>query len=253
MKIALVQMNIAWEHRSANYHLVESLLSFITHEKPDIACLPELFSTGYTMNSGDFSETLEGKTVHFLSKTARAHGTALIGSLIERSAPKPGNSAVVIDHTGTLISHYTKINLPTFLHEHNHFSPGKKPVFFEIGGVPLSVVICYDLRFPELFTEIMRMGVKGVFVIANWPAQRIEHWDLLLRARAIENQLFIFGVNRVGNSPVADYNGHTMIIDPLGRVAGRARDDREEILIADIEFSLVDEIRETLPLLKDRC
>lgn len=252
MKIALLQLDIAWENKRANFRRVSKLATNAAREGAGLVCLPELFATGYTMNPGPFAEPLDGETPAFLSGLAREHGVSVVGSFIEKTEGKPRNSAIVFDGDGEMIGHYSKIHLPSFYREQEFYAPGDRVEEFTIGGVPLGILICYDLRFPEIFRKVTDRGVKGIFVIANWPSARVEHWDLLLRARAIENQLFVMGLNRAGSSPIGEYPGHSAVIDPFGRIVASAPEDREEGLLADVDFTLADEVRDKFPVLKDR-
>ncbi len=252
MRIALFQLDTTWEDRKANLDKVGSLVKGIRDQDVDLVCLPELFSTGYTMSPAPLAEPLDGETSSFLANLAGENRINLVGSFIEKTAGKPRNSALAFNAHGKMIAHYSKIYLPTFLHEDEHYGPGDKVSVFEIGGTKFGMVICYDLRFPELFRKLVEAGVKGVFVIASWPTERIEHWDLLLRARAVDNQFFVIGVNRVGNSPIGSYPGHSAVVDPWGRVVASATGKQEKVLVAEIDFKLVEEVREKLPVLRDR-
>jgi omega-amidase len=252
MKIALFQMDVAWEDKRRNFKKVASLAAGLKERQVDLICLPELFSTGYTMEPAPLAERLDGETPTFLSELARENGTDVVGSFIEKTAGKPRNAAIVFDKSGELVADYAKIHQPRFIGEHECYEPGDELTVFELGGTKLAVVICYDLRFPELFRGLLYRGVKGVFVIASWPAERIAHWDPLLVARAIENQFFVMGVNRVGSSPIGSYPGHSVVVDPWGGVVAAGKENREEVLVTEVDFGLVDKVREKLPVLEDR-
>ncbi len=251
MKTALLQLDIKWEDKNENFARVESLAEKIKDAGVDLIVLPELFSTGYTMNSEFLAEDLDGETPSFLSEIARRYKINVLGSFIERAKPKPKNSAILLNKEGRILLHYSKIHLPSFLEEDKNYTLGDKISECELDGQKIRVFICYDLRFPEIF----RMNAENIgcfFVIANWPRERIEHWDALLKARAIENQAYIAAVNRVGNSPTSSYSGHSSIIDPLGRRIAYAREDETDVIVSEIDFSFVKEIREKFPFLKDR-
>ena len=251
MKIALLQLDIKWEDKTGNFNKVKSLVEKINDDKPDLIVLPELFSTGYTMNSMALAENLNGETPSFLSKLAREHQVNVLGSFIEIAGPKPKNSAILFDRKGRQLLHYSKIHLPSFLEEDKNYTAGNEIPICELDRQKIGVFICYDLRFPEIFRR-MAGDVGCIFVIANWPTERVEHWDSLLKARAIENQSYIIGVNRVGESPSSNYPGHSVIIDPLGSRIAYAKENEEDVVMGEIDFSIVKSIREKFPFLQDR-
>jgi omega-amidase len=257
MKVALLQLNIEWEDKKRNFDKVESLVERVEVHSPDLIVLPELFSTGYTMNSSPFAEDLSGETPCFLSKLARDYHVNVIGSFIEKTESKPKNSAILLDREGKLLMHYSKTHLPSFLGENDNYTAGNKTLTCELEGRRIGMLICYDLRFPEPF-RMMADDAEAIFVIANWPSERTEHWDSFLNTRATENQLYIVGVNRVGNSPPinnspsSNYLGHSVIIDPFGKIVAKSKENEEDVVIGEIDFSYVREIRAKYPILRDR-
>ncbi len=246
MKISLLQTDVAWEDKPENFARVQALVKTI--KDTDLLVLPELFATGYTMEPRALAEDLDGDTPRFLSGLAKEAKTNILGSFIATSEPRPKNSALLFDARGKLLLHYSKMRLPSFSGEDQHYSPGKKTEIFELNGDKIGVLICYDLRFGELFSELASQGAKCVIVIANWPQERITHWDTLLRARAIDHQIFIAGVNRVGKSPTTGYSGHTSVIGPSGETLATATENKECLLTTEIDLSLVDKVRRELPL-----
>lgn len=252
MKIGLFQINIAWENKAGNFNKVETFAIKAKEQDVDLIVLPELFSTGYTMNSEPLAENLSGETPSFLSKLSKDYKVCVLGSFIEKTETKPKNSAILFNKKGLLIFHYSKIHLFSFIGEDKNYSPGEKIPIFKLHQQKLGAVICYDLRFPEAFIELADKGVKCVFVIASWPVERIEHWDFLLKARAVDNQIYVVGVNRVGKSPLGSYPGHSAVVDPFARVIATAQENEEGIIISDIDFSFVEKIRKEFPILKDK-
>ena len=252
MKVALLQFDIVWENKAKNFKKVRSLVEKLMSGKPDLVVLPELAFTGYTMNPRPFEEDLEGETYHFLSKLARDHQVNVLGSLIERTGAEsnPKNSAILLNRHGEILLHYSKINQPSFLGENEHYTPGNEVLTKELEGQRIGVFICYDLRNQELF-GMMAEDVGCIFVIANWPHKRIEHWDTLLKASAILNQSYIVGVNRVGSFP-SYHSGHSAIFDPWGKRIAYAREDEEDVLVHEIDFSSFKEVRNKLPALRDK-
>ncbi len=246
MKISLLQTDIAWEDKPENFAKAQRLIKAI--KDTDLVVLPELFATGYTMEPQALAEDLDGDTPRFLSGLAKETKTNLLGSFIEKGTPRPKNSALLFNARGEQLLHYSKMRLPSFSGEDQNYSPGEKTEVFELHGDKLGILICYDLRFSELFRELTNRGVKCVIVIANWPQERITHWHTLLRARAIDHQIFIAGVNRVGKSPTTGYTGHTSVIGPNGEIIAAATENKECLVSAEIDLSLVDKVRRELPL-----
>lgn len=253
MKIACLQTDIIWENKNENFDKVERLISEAVKQGCDCVCLPELFATGFTMNSDTLAEEVPGTTSNFLMHQAKKNGICIIGTLAEKGTQKekPKNVCIVINQTGELIFKYNKIHLFTLDREDVHYSKGSSLSTFYIGETRAAIFICYDLRFPELFSTAAEKGVKVIFVPANWPSMRKEHWKLLLIARAIENQVYVVGVNRAGKSPSYDYHGNSMIINPLGKIIAEGTNS-EEIVFGDVKAEEVDNIRKDLPFFKDR-
>ncbi len=253
MKIACLQIDTVWENKTENFSKVEKLTREAAAQECALVCLPELFSTGFTMNSERFAEEIPGNTTHFLEELAEKHRIYIIGSLIEkrRNNQRPKNSCVVYNKEGRQIAKYNKIHLFSYDEEDKHYSQGSSIPIFSIGHIKASMFICYDLRFPELFIEASVRGAKIIFVPANWPSTRLEHWQTLLKARAIENQIYIVGVNRTGRSPTLDYPGSSMIVGPFGGIVAQGS-KREEIVVGEIQEEEVDRIRTSFPFFKDR-
>lgn len=251
MKVAALQLDIVWEDRKANYARVREYAENAAGQGVDLLVLPEMFSTGFSMNPAVTAEPEEGPTAAFLKQLARDFHLAVVGGLVlEGTGGKGRNSALVVDKTGEALATYTKTHLFSFMDEDKHHEPGNGPVLFELGGMRWACFICYDLRFPELF-RLFADKCDGVMVIASWPAARQTHWDLLLPARAVENQHYIIGVNRVGAGGGLDYTGGSAIIDPLGGVLACGR-SAESLLVADISANKVTAVRKSMPFLNDR-
>jgi len=214
----MIQMDIAWESKEVNFARAGEFVKKACEEKCDIVVFPEMFNTGFSMNIAALAEEEHGETSVLLSGLAREYGLNLIaGPAIKKAGEsKARNCALAFDRSGMLLANYSKLHPFSFAEEDRHYAAGTETVLFSIDNMPSSVFICYDLRFPEVFRSVART-VHAIFVIANWPSSRIDHWETLLRARAIENQCFVIGVNRTGR----DGNGiscpgasHTY--DPMG-------------------------------------
>lgn len=253
MKIALLQLDITWEEKDRNIKKAELYLKKASDNGCDVAVLPEMFNTGFSMNISKIADNEEGTTHKRLSELAKKYNINIIAGypIKKRQEDKGRNIAAVYDRKGIKIAYYTKIHPFSYANEDKYYHFGKDPVIFELDGIPSSIFICYDLRFPEIFRRISD-NVHMIFIIANWPASRIQHWDILLKARAIENQCFIIGVNRIGvDGNRISYNGHSQIISPWGDVIVIA-DETAEYINSEIDINLVKEIREKYPFLKDK-
>lgn len=248
MKIAIAQLNILWENKEENFKKVERLAQ--KAKCCDILVLPEMFNTGFSMNTS-LSEIRGGKTEKFLSNLASSLNINIVAGYSLKYYNKAKNISAVFSRDGRLITTYVKIHPFSLLEEDKYFTSGKSPVVFKIDETPCSVFICYDLRFPEVFRKVADR-VSVIFVIANWPSLRDEHWQTLLKARAIENQCFVVGVNRVGvDGNGITYSGHSSVYDPWGESVMIA-DKKESLNICYLPIEKVSEIRVKYPFLKDR-
>ncbi len=253
MKIACVQMDIAFGQPDMNFAEAERLIAEAAAEGAKIIVLPEMWNTGYALGELEAVADNEGeRTKHFLASLAEKYGVHIIGGSV---AVKKGdsffNTMYAANKNGEIIAEYDKLHLFKLMDEHHYMSPGNKMNLFELDGVKCAGVICYDIRFPEWIRLHALEGAKILFVPAEWPAARVDHWELLLQARAIENQCFVVAVNRVGSDPGNDFNGHSMIIAPWGEkmLAGK---EEAGIFYAEIDIRDVDKVRERIPVYADR-
>ncbi len=251
MRVALIQLDVVWEDKGANLAGAGALIAGAAAEGADIAVLPEMFNTGFSMNAGAVSEEATGRTASFLSETAKKHSINIIAGLSVRGSGEMGrNAAHAYDREGRLKASYTKMHPFCYAGEDKHYEAGHETVVFELEGVPASVFICYDLRFPEVFRKVAG-DVLAVFVIANWPAQRAEHWELMLRARAVENQCFMVGVNRTGkDANRLRYAGGSLVAGPTGEVLCRGSAE-EELVLCDFDPRDAERVRKKFPFLND--
>lgn len=248
MKIGLLQYSPEWENKKSNQGKIKSFLD--KADKIDLLILPELSLTGFTMNSSKFGEDLNGESVIFFSELAKEYQFNLIGGIIENEGNKSFNTLLLFDTKGILVTKYRKIHPFSFSDEDKYYQAGELAVISEIQGWKTGFSICYDLRFPELYRMYGKSGVELLINIANWPDTRIEHWKTLLKARAIENQCFVAGVNRVGDDPKLHYNGFTSLFDPMGRELLSCENDKK-LLISEIDRDLVSDVRKKFPFLND--
>jgi len=251
MRVAAAQMDIAWHDRETNYARARRMAVEARESGAEIFILPEMFSTGFSMASEFTAEPLNGPTPSFLrSIAAEMNMTVIGGFVLSGEKPGPQNVSLAVNQRGADLALYAKIHQITLLGETASYNPGHSPEPFDLEGIRAACLICYDLRFPELFRPLAdECGL--MIVIASWPASRQGHWDLLLRARAVENQNYVLGVNRVGEGGGLAFTGGSAIIDPLGKVLARGN-ETETLILADIEPARVAEVRTEFPFLKDR-
>jgi len=252
MKIAALQMDIAWHDRDENFRKVREYALRARDQQAGLLVLPEMFATGFSMDTNVTAEKIDGRTPAFLRSLASETDMALVGGFVLESgeAAGPRNVSLAVDGKGRDLALYSKIHQIGLLEEDIHYAPGTDPVTFGIEGIGTACFICYDLRFPELFRAVVD-DCELIMVIASWPALRQSHWDILLRARAVESQCYMVGVNRIGEGGGSQFRGGSAIIDPLGELLAFGGDE-EGLLIAGIEKNRVEDIRASMPFLKDR-
>lgn len=245
MRIALVQSHIIWEDRDKNLSGLEKTVS--ENGDADLFLFPEMSFTGFSMNT-DKTADLRGETVSFVKDIALRYKVTIGFGWVRKTDEKCENVYTVIDSSGMILSEYTKIHPFSYSGEDKYFRGGNKISVFRIENIPFSTFICYDLRFPELFRAVCR-EVHAVIIPANWPEKRSEHWKTLLRARAIENQVYVFGINCVGEMKGQYYSGDSCVIDPNGKVITRLSDEE-----GIIKYDLTDDteaFRNAFPVLND--
>ena len=248
-----LQLDLVWEDKESNFQKIREILSKLDH-KPDLIVLPETFATGFTMKSEEFCEPQMDVTEKFPIEMARKTNAAIGGSWMEKNPNgMPFNTFSIGRPSGIITNRYRKIHPFSFAEEDKFFTAGEQTETFELNGFNISLLICYDLRFPEVFRKTA--GTTDLYlVIANWPQARSEHWLTLLKARAIENQAYIFGINRVGyagRKKQLYHSGNSVLFDPFGK-GEFAKEEKEDILKCRISSKEVKEVRERFPFLKDR-
>lgn len=252
MRIAAIQMDLAWEDRTKNYSVARRWASEAKEAGAGWVVLPEMFATGFSMDPSVTSEAENGPTPRFLRELAMDLQVVVTGGYVGRGVGGKGiNTALTVGSDGNDLSRYAKTHLIGILGEGAAHEAGDGPVSFEVRGMRCSNFICYDLRFPELF-RMCADECQLMTVIASWPASRQSHWEALLRARAIENQCYVMGVNRVGSGGGLDFEGGSLIFDPLGEVIASLPPGEEGIVMADLKATEVLDLRERFPFLLDR-
>lgn len=256
LTFSLVQTSIHWENKNANLSMLEHKIDGIA-DKTEIVVLPEMFSTGFSMKAGELAETMDGPSVEWMRTMAQKNNIILAGSLIIAHADKYYNRLIWMLPNGQS-GHYDKRHLFGFAGENNHYTAGIKRLIASVKGWKINVQVCYDLRFPvwarqQQAADEMAMPEYDVLIyVANWPARRSHAWKTLLCARAIENQCYVIGVNRVGNDGNDQhYSGDSMLIDPLGEVLYH-KEEEEDICTIAIDKDHLDQVRSKLPFLRDR-
>jgi predicted amidohydrolase len=250
MKIAAVQHDIVWEDPASTRKLVEPMIAAAAAGGARLICLTEMYATGFSMHPERIAEDEGGPNEQFLLDQARQHRAWLVASIAQWGADgRARNNAVVASPEGT-VARYAKIHPFGYAGEDEHYAAGEEFLTVDIDGLRVTVFVCYDLRFADEFW--VRAPDTDVYLVpANWPQPRHEHWRTLLRARAIENQAYVVGVNRVGTVKELFYSGDSAIIDPLGRVLAEASVG-PSVLVADVDSAEVRRVRAELPFLADR-
>lgn len=246
MKIAILQCNILWGNPSANREHVAEILAGC--ERADLYVLPEMFSTGFCTQPEGVAEPADNPTLHALKEWAAQRHCALAGSVAVEEGGRYYNRFYFVKPDGETIC-YDKHHLFTYGGEDKHFTPGDKRVVVDYLGMRILLQICYDLRFP-VFSRNRNDYDMAVYV-ASWPAPRAEAWKALLRARAIENQCFVVGVNRVGTDPTCTYSGDSVVHDAYGRTLAACKPGEECVAYADIDMNDLTKFRHKFPVLND--
>lgn len=251
MKTTLMQTDVVWADPEANRRKLEAMLSGLP--ETDLVVLPEMFSTGFMPEPEGRAET-DGGTLRWMISKAREYGFALAGSISTEEAGRLYNRFCFVEPDGKVIF-YDKRHLFSISGEDRKYTPGDRRVIVEYKGVRILLQICYDLRFPESCRNFIRddgtPDYDLAIFVASWPSRRIESWNTLLKARAIENQSFVIGVNRVGTDPECDYPGASVMLDPMGRTVVSCGTGRETSATGELDLRLLSAFRESFPALKD--
>jgi len=255
MRAAIIQFNVEKGRPAANMAAVEKRCLELSRspQPPDVIVLPELWSTGYDLeNARSHASPLGQKEADFLGGLARRFHVAFAGgSVLSLENGKICNRAQVIGCDGTYAEGYDKIHLFRPMGEADWLAPGSRRTLFSLGGMRCALAVCYDLRFPELIRSLALDGAEALFIAAQWPAPRIGHWKALLKARAVENQIYVLACNRCGSDGDTDFGGSSMIVSPTGDILAEAGTG-EQCLCADLDPALPSAVRASFPVLADR-
>lgn len=264
LTISLIQTHLHWENKPANLQMLEEKIMSIA-EKTELVVLPEMFSTGFSMRPEELAETMEGETVQWMKRIAAQKKVILTGSVIikEEAADEQVNyyNRLIWMLPNGQYGVYDKRHRFAYAGEDDHYTAGSKRLIASVKGWKINLLVCYDLRFPVWARQspprLQERGSGGeveydvLIYVANWPERRIQAWKTLLQARAIENQCYVVGANRVGDDGnKIHYSGESMIIDPLGEVLYTKKDE-EDIYTITLEKTHLDSVREKFPFWKD--
>ncbi|HUS03436.1 MAG TPA: amidohydrolase [Chitinophagaceae bacterium] len=257
LTITIIQPNLHWENKKANLDMLAQKIESI-NEKTELVILPEMFSTGFSMQPELLAEKMDGETVAWMKKMASFKKIILTGSVIIEEKGKYYNRLIWMLPNGDY-GIYDKRHLFAYADEHNHYSAGNKRLIARVKGWKINLLVCYDLRFPVWARQSPPPpGEAGrgleydvLIYVANWPERRITAWNTLLQARAIENQCYVVGVNRVGDDGNnIHYSGESMIIDPLGEILYHKANE-EDVFTYTLQKEKPDEVREKFPFWRD--
>lgn len=250
MDVALVQYDIAWEDKPTNHHRIETMLCEAAVPAGAFVLLPELGDTGFSHDVAAITQP-EADSVAWAQTMAKTHGWTLqIGHATPLEGGRGRNCATIVRPDGTMAS-YAKVHPISVLKEHRAYDAGDSLLLADIGPITAAPLLCYDLRFPELFRLATHEGAQLFSLGACWPVERIAHWRALLIARAIEGQAWVMGCNRVGNDPNLSYGGTSIIIAPDGTVLAEADQKEECVLRATLSIADGAKFRERFPVLND--
>jgi predicted amidohydrolase len=253
MKVAIAQIDCQPGDINANCQKIVDFAVRAKQENADLLVFPELSDTGYVMTSmeDNASEFKSGLPIRTLSDCATSNGMSIIAGISEKTDEGIYNSAVAINPDGDIIAKYRKVHLYTPSGE-DVFKAGHELVTFSLGEFTMGLMICYDIRFPEMARSLALKGVDVIVVPTAWPFPRVEHWQLLTRVRAIENQCYLIGANRVGTDETAYLSGNSRMVDPHGVIVCSASEDQEEIIFGDMAKEKIQFIRKRMPVFDHR-
>jgi predicted amidohydrolase len=255
-----VQHDIVWEDPPQNFARLAPLVAEAADAGARLVALTEMYATGFSMAAGRIAEDATGPSATFLAEQAQRHGVWVCASVPTKARPGapsvlPTNSFVLAAPHG-VVQRYDKLHPFSYDGEHEHYGAGERASTFDVEGVRMTPFVCYDLRFADVWWA--KAAATDLFVcVANWPAARRTHWQTLLRARAIENQAYVLGVNRVGqgvdrSGAAIEYVGDSVVVDPLGELVASSAPGVEQVITAEVDPQRVADVRSSFPFLRDR-
>lgn len=246
-----VQFDVRLGDVPANRTTVRKALRELADGGANLAVLPEMWSGGFDNANLQEQARTTPAVLDQVAEWAQRHRMVIAGSLPETDGPNIYNTLYVIDSNGSRAGAYRKIHLFSPTGEHRFFTAGNQATICDTSLGKLGLMICYDLRFPELCRALALQGAAIIAISAQWPKVRIRHWEVLLQARAIENQLFVVAANRCGQDPSIEYGGCSAVVSPLGRVVSGS-ENRQETVIGTVDFKELDDFRTRIPCLEGR-
>ena len=248
MITALLQTNLIWENPAENTRLIEHQIANL-NELVDLIVLPEMFTSGFTMNPKVVAETMQGETISWMKKIAKENNSAITGSLVIEENGNYYNRLIFVFPDGSL-QYYDKRHLFSFAGEDKKYTAGKDKLIVEYKGFKICLLICYDLRFPVFSRNVENYDV--LIYVANWPKSRINAWDILLKARAVENMCYVIGVNRVGfDGNNHEYVGHSQVVNYLGNYEIKPTEN-EGLFVTLLDKEILHEARKKMAFLVDK-
>lgn len=255
ISVSIIQMQVQLENKGGNLAHAKDLIETACLSRPDIILLPEAFNVGFFPQEPiNFADDMrQGESWGLLSNLAKEHQVNIVGGSVVRLSPdgRVVNTMYIFDRQGREIASYDKIHLFSYSGENEVFTPGQKPCLFKLEGLTMGGIICYDIRFTELVRGLALLGAKVLFVPAQWPHPRSEHWRILVRARAIENQQFVVAANACGPMGGVVNCGYSAIVDPWGQVLAEAGEE-EIILNVNLDLAKVRTVRQRIVAYQDR-
>ena len=254
MRVACLQMDMVLGRPDENFNHAAQLVEKAMEGKPDVLLLPETWNTGFfpKENLPDLCDRDGAKVKEVFGALAKRYSVNIVaGSVSNVRDGKVYNTAMVFDREGKCVASYDKTHLFTPMGEDNYYTPGDHLCRFTLDGISCGLIICYDVRFPELIRSLTVPGLDMLFVVSQWPKVRTFHLRSLTTARAIENQMFVCCCNSCGTADATVYGGNSAIIDPWGETIALAG-EKEEILTADCDLQILENIRGSIPVFRDR-
>ena len=252
LTITTIQSNLFWEDKTANLQMLQQKIDSM-EEKTEIVVLPEMFSTGFSMQAELLAEKMDGETIEWMKTVSNKNAVVLTGSVMIEEAGKYYNRLIWMLPNGQY-GYYDKRHLFAYGEEDQHYSPGSKRLIASVKGWKINLQVCYDLRFPVWARQQPKEAgaeYDVLIYVANWPERRSHAWKTLLCARAIENQCYVVGVNRVGDDAKnIHYSGNSLVIDPMGQVLYHMADE-EDINSITLSKEKLEEVRTKFPFLND--
>lgn len=250
LKVTLIQSSLFWENKQKNLEQFSKKINDIK-EATDLIVLPEMFSTGFSMKPEKLAETMKGETVAWMKEAAKKKNCVVAGSFICEENGRYYNRLLWMNPDGSYVK-YDKRHLFSMGDEHNHYAAGEEKIIVELKGWKICPLICYDLRFPVWARNTKDASYDALIYVANWPERRAYPWKTLLLARAIENQCYVIGVNRVGaDGNDITHSGDSAVIDAKGEIISKTKPNEEATETVSLSYSDLQEFRKQFPAILD--